>query len=515
VPALGISAGMNEDATAIPVRLIGVGKSFPGVTALQDVTLDLLAGETHGLVGENGAGKSTLIKIIAGAHPPDLGLVEIFGRGLADADPRAHQKAGVSVLYQERSIIPDLSAAANAFLAKTQRWGPFISNRATRRRFAELSEFLGAKINPEVRAGSLSVANQQLLEIMRALEANQRILILDEPTTALGGPERRNRYAVMNDLRKRGLAIIIISHDLDEILALSDRVTVMRDGKVVQTRTATEWSKPTLVNAMLGGVEIRRKSDRIIPSKEPILEIKDLSIEGILEGVSFTLQKGEILGVAGLVGSGRSELLRALAGADRGAKGQIEIDGRQRGPPRSVQEALRHGIALAPEDRRRQGLILSFTAAGNATLTNLKAVSSAGFVKESSVLRDAAKVMGGLGFNLTRLKSETATLSGGNQQKIVIGKWLYRRPKVLLLDEPTQGIDIGAKAEIFNVMLDLANQGTSIIFVSSEFEEIVEIADRVLVVGGGRSLQTLERDDISVKNILELLFAAEPIADDR
>ena len=506
---------MVEGASPIPIRLIGVGKSFPGVTALRNVSLELLAGETHGLVGENGAGKSTLIKIIAGAHPPDQGSVEIFGHHIAVADPRAHQKAGVSVLFQERSIIPDLSAAANVFLAKTRRWGPFISNRATRRRFAELSAFLGAKIDPDVPAGSLSVANQQLLEIMRALDANQRILILDEPTTALGGPERHNLHAVINELRKQGLAIIIISHDLDEILALSDRVTVMRDGQIVETRVASGWSKHTLVGAMLGGVEIRRETRRAALSKDCILTVTGLSVPGVLEDVSFRLQKGEILGLAGLVGSGRSELLRALAGADRGAGGQIEIDGRRCDLPRSVAEALRYGIALAPEDRRRHGLILGFTAAENATLTNLKAVSSGGFVRESAVLRDASEVMKGLSFNLKRLQSETATLSGGNQQKIVIGKWLYRRPKILLLDEPTQGIDIGAKAEIFNLMQDLANQGTSIIFVSSEFEEIVEIADRVMVLGGGRNLQTLERDDISVKKILELLFAAEPTADDR
>jgi rhamnose transport system ATP-binding protein len=499
---------MDNRAAAIPVRLVGVSKSFPGVTALHDVTLDILAGETHGLVGENGAGKSTLIKIIAGAHRPERGSVEIFGREISDADPRAHQKAGVSVLYQERSIVPDLSAAANVFLGRARRWGPFVSDRATRRRFAELSEILGARIDPASPAGSLSVANQQLLEIMRALEADQRILILDEPTTALGGPERQKLYAIMNDLRRRGLAIIIISHDLDEVLNLSDRLTVMRDGRVVETKAAADWSKQGLVDAMLGGTELRRKLERKLPSPEPLLAVKDLAIPGVVEDVSFTLHKGEILGIAGLVGSGRSEMLRALAGADRGAEGTIEIGGRSRAWPRSVSEALHYGIALAPEDRRHQGLILGLSAAENATLTNLNAVSIAGFINGRALLADASRLMGGLGFDVKRLNAETQTLSGGNQQKLVIGKWLYRRPQILLLDEPTQGIDVGAKAEIFNVILELANQGTAIMFVSSEFEEVVEIADRVLVLGHGRCLKTLDRGNTSVKNILELLFKA-------
>jgi ABC-type sugar transport system ATPase subunit len=506
---------MDDTGAAIPVRLVGVSKSFPGVTALLDITLDVLAGETYGLVGENGAGKSTLIKIIAGAHRPDRGSVEIFGNRVSDADPRAHQKAGVSVLYQERSIIPDLSAAANVFLGRTRRWGPFISDRATRRRFAELSEVLGAKIDPASPAGSLSVANQQLLEIMRALEADQRILMLDEPTTALGGPERQKLYAIINDLRRRGLAVIIISHDLDEILTLSDRVTVMRDGRVVETKAAADWSKQKLVDAMLGGAELRRKLERKPPSREPILAVKDLSIPGVIEDVSFTLHKGEILGVAGLVGSGRSEMLRALAGADRGAEGSIEISGRSCAWPRNVSEALRYGIALAPEDRRHQGLILGLSAAENAMLTNLHAVSVAGFINGRSLLADASTLMSGLGFDVKRLNSETQTLSGGNQQKLVIGKWLYRFPQILLLDEPTQGIDVGAKAEIFNVILELANRGTAIMFVSSEFEEVVEIADRVLVLGRGRNLQMLDRGNTSVKNILELLFKAGASSDVR
>jgi ABC-type sugar transport system ATPase subunit len=493
--------------TAIPVRLRGVSKFFPGVVALHAVDLDFLAGEVHGLVGENGAGKSTLIKIIAGAYGPDQGTLELFGRSIGNADPRAHQEAGVGVIYQERAVVPDLSAAANVFLGRTMNWGPFISGRATRRRFKELADTLGADIDPNTVAGSLSVANQQLLEIMRALEAEHRILILDEPTTSLGAPERQKLYAIVNDLRRRGLAIIFISHDLDEILGLCNRLTVMRDGELVATRPVTEWTKKTLVAAMLGGVELRRTVARKEPSVAPALAVKEMAIPGLVEGISFTLREGEILGIAGLVGSGRTEILRALAGIDSSADGQLEVGGRARPWPHSVNQALQYGIALAPEDRRRQGLVLSLSAADNVTLTDLAATTIAGVVNERRRVEHAANIMRELAFNVERLQAPAETLSGGNQQKLVIGKWLYRRPKVLLLDEPTQGIDVGAKAEIFNVIADLANRGTAVIFVSSEFEEVVDITDRILVIGRGRALALLERADASVKSILDILFA--------
>ena len=492
--------------TAIPVRLRGVSKFFPGVVALHAVDLDFLAGEVHGLVGENGAGKSTLIKIIAGAYGPDQGTLELFGRSIGNADPRTHQEAGVGVIYQERAVVPDLSAAANVFLGRTMNWGPFISGRATRRRFKELADTLGADIDPNAVAGSLSVANQQLLEIMRALEAEHRILILDEPTTSLGAPERQKLYAIVNDLRRRGLAIIFISHDLDEILRLCDRLTVMRDGELVATRPVTEWTKQTLVAAMLGGVELRRTVARKEPSVAPALAVKEMAIPGLVEGISFTLHEGEILGIAGLIGSGRTEILRALAGIDFGADGQLEVGGRARPWPHSVNQALQYGIALAPEDRRRQGLVLSLSAADNVTLTDLAATTIAGVVNERRRVEHAANIMRELAFNVERLQAPAETLSGGNQQKLVIGKWLYRRPKILLLDEPTQGIDVGAKAEIFNVIADLANRGTAVIFVSSEFEEVVDIADRILVIGRGRALALLERADASVKSILDILF---------
>jgi ABC-type sugar transport system ATPase subunit len=490
----------------VPVRLRGLTKSFPGVSALRDVDLDILASEVHGLVGENGAGKSTLIKHIVGVYRPDGGTVELFGKSIDHADPRVSQKAGVGVIYQERSIVPELSASANVFLGRTKNLGPFVSRRLTRQRFKELADSLGADIDPDARAGSLSVANQQLLEIMRALDADHRILVMDEPTTALGAPERRRLYAIVDGLRRQGLAIIFISHDLDEVLALCDRVTVMRDGALVATKPVGDWSKATLVGAMLGNADLGRAARRKASAGDEILRVEGLSVPGHVEDISFVLRKGEILGIAGLIGSGRSEILRALAGADKGAQGRLYLDGRERPLPRTVTRALDYGIALAPEDRKEQGLVLSLNGVANVTLPRLEATAHAGIVSEPQRLAAATAVVDRLGFDAGRLGAPVATLSGGNQQKLVIAKWLYCRPKILLLDEPTQGIDVGAKAEIFNVVAELADGGMAVIFVSSEFEEVVDVADRILVVGNGRALGLIERADASVKRILDILF---------
>jgi ABC-type sugar transport system ATPase subunit len=495
-----------EVDSAIPIRVRGLTKSFPGVCAMHEIDFDVLTGEVHGLVGENGAGKSTLIKLIAGVYKPDEGTVELFGRRLDHASPRETQKAGVAVIYQERSIVPELSAAANVFLGRARTKGPFISRRATRGRFQELADSLGADIDPDSRSGSLSVANQQLLEIMRALNAEQRILIMDEPTTALGAPERQRLYAIIDDLRHRGLAVVFISHDLDEVLNLCDRVTVMRDGELVATKPVLDWTKNSLVGAMLGGTSLSQQNRRLGPIVGEVLRVENLSIPGIIDDLSFTLRAGEILGIAGLIGSGRTEILRALAGADRGAHGRFFVDGKENDLPRSVAQALKYGIALAPEDRKAQGLVLSLDGVTNISIANLDDTSHFGIIDSRKGFEKATEVAGSIGFFVERLKAPVGTLSGGNQQKLVIGKWLYCQPKVLLLDEPTQGIDVGAKAEVFRVISELAAAGMAVIFVSSEFEEIVNIADRILVVGDGQLLGVLNRSETSVKQILDLLF---------
>jgi ABC-type sugar transport system ATPase subunit len=495
--------------TAPPaIRIRGLTKSFPGVAALRGVDLDVHHAEIHGLVGENGAGKSTLIKHLTGVYAADSGSIELFGRPLENADTRALQRSGIGVIYQERTILPELTAAANVFLGRQKTWGPFLDRRATLRRFRQLADRLGVALDPDAFAGSLSVAGQQLLEIMRALEAEHRILIMDEPATSLGSAERERLYGIVDSLRRQGLSLIFISHDLDDVLRLCDRVSVMRDGALVATRPAARWEKATLVAAMLGDVDLNRAITRSAPAADEALRVEGLSIPGVVSDISFALRSGEIFGLAGLVGAGRTEILRVLAGVDRPSAGRLFLRGQEVAWPRSVARALGHGIALAPEDRKSQGVILGLSAAANVTLSDLGSVSTAGIVSDRRLRRDATTAMAALAFDTARLGDPAGTLSGGNQQKLVLGKWLHRQPRILLLDEPTQGIDVGAKAEIYKVVSQLANRGMAVILVSSEFEEIVDVCDRVLVLGGGLSRGVIEREHLSIKAIFDRLFHA-------
>jgi ABC-type sugar transport system ATPase subunit len=495
-----------ETAESPAIRIRGLTKSFPGVAALRHVDLDVYQGEVHGLVGANGAGKSTLIKNLTGLYAPDEGSIELFGRSLENGDARARQQAGIGIIYQERSILPELTAAANVFLGWQQTWGPFVNHRATVKRFGELADRLGVVLDPDARAGSLSVAGQQLLEIMRALARDHRILIMDEPATSLGEAEREKLYGIVAGLRRQGLSIIFISHDLDDVLRLCDRVSVMRDGALVATRASADWTKASLVAAMLGDVDLNLSVTRRPPAADEEMRVENLSIAHAVSDVSFTLRSGEIFGLAGLVGAGRTEILRALAGIDRPLTGRMFLRGAEVAWPHTVAAALGYGIALAPEDRKSQGIILGLSGETNVVLSDLKSVSTGGIVSDRRLRHEATGVMAALSFDTVRLGEPAGNLSGGNQQKLVIGKWLNRKPRILLLDEPTQGIDVGAKAEIYKVVSELANKGMAVILVSSEFEEIVDICDRALVLGGGRSLGVLERGQLSIATIFDRLF---------
>jgi ribose transport system ATP-binding protein len=492
----------------VALRAQGIHKTFPGVRALHDVDFDLRAGEVHGLVGQNGAGKSTLVKIITGAYAADAGLVEAFGQ-VRHADPRARRRAGIAAIYQEPTIVPEMSAAANVFLGRPQRRGPFVSRSDTRRAFRQLTRRLGLTIDPDARAASLSVAHQQMLEIMRALAADHRILIMDEPTASLGPAERERLYETVRRLREEEVATIYVSHNLDEVLALCDRVSVMRDGELVATEPVERWTKESLVTAMLGHVRLEPPPQRRTIGEEEVLRVEGLSVPGILRDISFSLRRGEILGLAGLVGSGRTELLRALAGADADADGRLFVRGQERPWPRTVRSALALGIALVPEERKSQGLVLSLSAAANVALTDMQTVASGPVVRERRRLERAAAMMRPLAFDASRLREPAGSFSGGNQQKLVVGKWLHRRPAVLLMDEFTRGIDVGAKAEMLAVVTRLAAEGMSIVIVSSELEELIEGADRVLVLARGRLIGELGRADASVERILRLVFEVE------
>jgi ABC-type sugar transport system ATPase subunit len=502
-----VSAGEPSAPPALTVN--GLYKAFPGVQALLDVDFEVRIGEVHGLVGENGAGKSTLVKSITGAHPPDAGAILAFGEKLARGDPAAHQRAGIAAIYQELTIVPEMNAAANVFLGMPKRWGPFVSLSATRRAFRDLAEQLSVTIDPNATAGSLSVATQQMLEIMRALAERRRILIMDEPTSSLGPAERRKLYEIIARLRTDGVAIIYISHDLDEVLSHCDRVSVMRDGELVATRPVAGWTKDTLVHAMLGHVLLKPPERKRAIHDEEALRVENLTVPGAVSGVSFVLRRGEILGIAGLVGSGRTELLRAIAGADVGAEGRLFVRGREYPWPKTVRNALSLGIALAPEDRKAQGLVLGLAAATNITLTDMATVAVGPFLSKRKQISSAVEVTRPLGFDGSRLDEPAETFSGGNQQKLMVAKWLHRRPDVLLMDEFTRGIDVGAKAEMLEVLTHLADAGMSLVIVSSELEEVVEAADRVLVLVRGQLVATLERHEVSVERILRLVFMVE------
>jgi ABC-type sugar transport system ATPase subunit len=510
VPSAGAAGSRPGNRGAdIVISVRNVSKSFPGVQALRRVSFDLRAGEVHGLVGANGAGKSTLIRILAGATAPDEGEIEVQGRATILANPRQVRAAGIAAIYQELTIVPEMSALSNVFLGAVPRNGVFSDRKRMERRFAELATWMGVTIGPHQRAGSLAVASQQMIEIMRAIEAEHSVLIMDEPTAPLGPFERTKLYNLIARLRAKGTAIIFISHDLDEVLRLCDRVSVMRDGELIMTDTAATLSKEALVGTMLGLVRAPVAGGAAGALGREILCVRDLALDGQDARLSLRVREGEVLGIAGLIGSGRTEVLRALAGADKVASGTLTIDGATRKLPRDVRDALALGIALAPEDRKHQGLVLSQPALFNLTLSDLDAVAVGPFIDERARSRAGQVLAGGVGFDLARLDTPARNLSGGNQQKLVIGKWLHRRPRVLLLDEPTRGIDIGAKQEIFRTIRQLTAEKMGVILVSSDLEEVVEHADTVLVMARGAQIALLDRTEASVERILRLIFAVE------
>jgi ABC-type sugar transport system ATPase subunit len=472
--------------TAPPLlELSAVAKSYPGVRALRGVSFDLAAGEVLAVVGENGAGKSTLIKVLAGAVEPDAGRARLAGRDLPPGRPADARAAGVAVIYQEFSLVPALTAAENVFLGREPTRLGLLDRRQERRRAADLFARLGVTIDPDARCRDLTVAQQQAVEIAKALAADARVLVMDEPTAALTPPEADRLFAVVRELTRQGVGVIYISHRLDEVFAVADRILVLRDGAHVATRPAREFTRDGLIELMVG-----RRLDQEFPKRAvtvggPRLAVRDLRRGGVVNGVSFDVRRGEVLALTGLVGSGRTETVRLIFGADRRDGGTIALDGR---PLRiaSPRDAIRAGIALLTEDRKGQGLILAHPVRDNFALPNLGLWSRFGVLgrrRERAAYRSAADRL--------RIKAadETApvgTLSGGNQQKVVLAKWLERNAEVVIFDEPTRGIDVGAKYEIYQLVNDLAGRGKAVLVVSSELPEVLGMADRVLVMHDGR-----------------------------
>ncbi|MER7544034.1 sugar ABC transporter ATP-binding protein [Actinomadura sp.] len=499
---------MNAPGRSAPptLALVNVSKSFGAVRALQGVTLELHAGEVHALAGENGAGKSTVVKTFAGVHRPDAGEVRVDGEPVVFGGPADAQAAGVAVIYQEPTLFPDLSVAENIFMGRQPRAAlGRIDRRAMHAETARLFERLGVALDPQQPARGLSIADQQVVEIAKAISRDARVLIMDEPTAALTGQEVARLFAVTRTLRDQGCAVLFISHRLEEIFELCRRVTTLRDGAHVGTDLTEDITPDDLVRRMVG-----RDLDALYPKQdvtpgEVALKVSRLTREGAFTDVSFEVRRGEIVALAGLVGAGRSEVARAIFGVDRWDAGAVEVQGRAL-PAGSPTAAMSAGLALVPEDRRQQGLVMDMSIERNMGLTQLKALRRAtgrGGLISRRVERDRAADWGlRLRLKYSRLSDAVGVLSGGNQQKVVLAKWLATEPAVLIVDEPTRGIDVGTKAEVHRLLSELAAQDLAVLMISSDLPEVLGMADRVLVMHEGRLTAEIARADATEESVM-------------
>jgi ABC-type sugar transport system ATPase subunit len=484
---------------------------FGCTQALRGVDVQSEAGKIHALIGANGAGKSTFLGIIAGRVVPSGGSVKIFGRPHEFGSPRHAHQLGIAAIYQELTIVPAMSTQANVFLGQSISRGGLLSERRMRDEFVTLAARLGVAIPPDVPAGRLAVADQQMLEIMRGVRSGARLLLFDEPTASLAQPECEALFRTMRELRAQGVSMMFVSHKLEEVLEIADLVTVFREGQVAATGLRAKWDKRELVRAMIGRdlqAEPPRRGSTTAARAVSALSARSVSTPGILHEIDLDVGHGEVVGLGGLVGSGRTSLLRALAGLERHSRGELSVAGKRQAWPRAPRQALRAGIALVPEDRKLQGLALSMSAASNIAMTDYRRVSQFGVLSATAIKMRAREVVRRFGFDENRLTTLVRNLSGGNQQKVLLSKWGYRPPKVLLVDEPTRGIDIGAKQEILLTLRQMAEQGMGIIIVSSELEEVVTACDRILVMAEGRIVTSLDHSvaPVQVEDILHAVF---------
>jgi len=490
---------------------VRLSKSFAGVHALREASFELKEGEVHALVGENGAGKSTLIKIIAGALQPDAGEVFINGEAVKEFSPGHSKSLGIAAIYQQPALFPELTVAENIAIGQ-ERSGLLsrVNWRKRRRTATELLDRVGAKISPDTVAGELSMPQQQLVEIARALGADARILILDEPTASLSEEDTQNLFRVIGALRSSGVGMIYISHRLEELPAIADRVTVLRDGQTIETREMRGTTREDLIRLMVG-----RELSAVFPKRkvdpgDVVFELKKFGSRSAgISSIDLAVRAGEIVGVAGLVGAGRTELAKTIFGLEPPDTGEILV----RGQPVRIGhpvEAIEYGIAYLPEDRRRHGVLLDLPISANITLASLKKLSGAfgmDFNKEKSIAIDYTKR---LAVKTPAIYNAVSTLSGGNQQKVALSRWLMTKPSVLILDEPTQGIDVGAKAEIHELMTELAEQGVAIVMISSELPEILGMSDRIAVMSGGTIVRIFDREEATQDKILAVALGHEP-----
>lgn len=505
---IDVDVATAEPSVAPILEVRGITKHFDGVQALRGIDLEVRPGEIHALLGENGAGKSTLIKIITGLYQQDQGEVLVAGEAVDFANVRAAHRTGVVALYQELSIVPTISVAENIVLGEgAPSTLGFVRWKELRTHAQALLDRLGQKINLRRLAGGLSPVQQTMVAVARALSIDAKVLILDEPTAALTDTEIEGLFAVLRSLRAEGVAIVYISHRLEEVFALCDRLTVMRNGRTIVTKSVSDSSIDDVISTMVGREQNELYPERGTGGGKVVLSVEGLSGRRVRD-VSFQVRAGEVLGVGGLAGSGRSELLRLLAGAQKNSAGIVQVDGITV-VGRGVGRALDAGIALVPEERRAQGVILSAPIADNIAIANLKSVSPGGIVSQRRIVQLAKRSLDELQIKASSVRQPVGQLSGGNQQKVVLAKMLARNPKVLLMDEPTRGIDVGTKAEIYRLIRELAAKGTAVIAVSSELPELIGLSDRILVMHEGRVSGEVEADGADDELILTYAYGRD------
>jgi len=485
------------------IEMNDIYKSFYHVRVLSGVSFNLFPGEIHALMGENGAGKSTLIKILTGIYKKDKGSIFYKGNETVFKGPKEAERAGISIIHQELNIIPDLTVTDNFFLGKekTYKRTPFIKTKEMIAKTEETLKSLGIQLDPNKLMAECSVGEQQMVEIARAVSEKSEVLIMDEPTAALTEREIKTLFKVMDQLRNQGVAIIYISHRMEEIFQMCDRITVLRDGKSIGTKQVKETNFEEIVKMMVGRELGERFPDRTVTPGEVCFKVENLNVDERIKNINFEVRRGEILGVAGLMGAGRTEIMEGIFGVRKGVKGTLYIDGKKlsvKGP----RESIKHGIGFVTEDRKGDGLVLELSVKENVILPNFSRVSSKGFLQKKREESFVDELIKKLSIKTAGRDQIVKSLSGGNQQKVVVGKWLGIEPKVLILDEPTRGVDVGAKKEIYEIMNELTEHGVAIIMVSSELPEILGMSDRIMVIHEGKITAIIDRKEATQEKIM-------------
>jgi len=482
------------------LRLNHISKLYPGVVALDDMNMEFREGEVHAIVGENGAGKSTMIKTISGAVEPTQGTIEICGETFEKMTPKLSREKGVAVIYQEFTLVPVLSAAENIFMGEYILNGLALNRKAMEAKAKELFERLHVRIDPKVKVADLTTGFQQIVEIAKAISKDAKILIMDEPSAPLTITEVEAMYEIVDRLKAEGVTILYISHRMEEIFRLSDRVTVIRDGKYITTVNTADTNKQELIKLMVGRELNDTYPKRAKPPRETILNLEKVSGNGV-KNISLEVKRGEVLGLGGLVGAGRTELAQLIFGSEKVTSGVITFNGK-RLQVKNCREAIEAGIAMIPEDRKRHGVILDMSIKENTTMPCLERISSRKIIKKQKEVEVTEQYEKSLRIKTPTIEQRVKNLSGGNQQKVVLAKWLVMNPEIIIFDEPTRGIDVGAKQEIYEIMNNLANEGKAVIMISSDMEELIGMSDRVVVLCKGRMAGSLDRDEISQESIL-------------